>query len=100
MPWRSLIAWLLVLPVAGWVVLRAFGLEEGYPLVALLAYTPLAVAGATAVGVIALLLRRRGAARLAGWRLGPGWRRVAFERRAVRGNGLAAPLRVESFFLL
>jgi len=23
MPWRSLIAWLLVLPVAGWFVLRA-----------------------------------------------------------------------------
>jgi len=49
-----------VLPVAGWFVLRAFGLEEGYPMVPLLAYTPLAVAGGVAVFVIALLLRRRG----------------------------------------
>lgn len=59
MPWRSLIAWLLVLPVAGWVVLRTFGLEEGWPVVPLLAYTPLAVAGALAVAVAAALLRRR-----------------------------------------
>ena len=66
MPWRSLIAWLLVLPVAGWVVLRAFGLEEGWPLVPLLAYTPLAVAGALAVAVVAaLLLRRRAPALVA-----------------------------------
>ena len=54
-----MIAWLLVLPVAGWVVLRAFGLEEGWPMVPLLAYTPLAVAGAVAVVVVTLLLRRR-----------------------------------------
>ena len=50
-PGGAVIAWLLVLPVAGWVVLRAFGLEEGYPMVPLLAYTPLAVAGALAVFV-------------------------------------------------
>jgi endonuclease/exonuclease/phosphatase (EEP) superfamily protein YafD len=65
MPWRSLIAWLLVLPVAGWFVLRAFGLEEGYPMVPLLAYTPLAVACGVAVFAIALLLRRRAPAALA-----------------------------------
>jgi endonuclease/exonuclease/phosphatase (EEP) superfamily protein YafD len=64
-PWRSLIAWLLVLPVAGWVVLRALGLEEGYPLVPLLAYTPLAVAGSVVVVVLAALLRRRAAALVA-----------------------------------
>ena len=64
-PWRSIIAWLLVLPVAGWVVLRAFGLEEGYPMVPLLAYTPLAVAGALAAALIALLLRRRAPALVA-----------------------------------
>jgi endonuclease/exonuclease/phosphatase (EEP) superfamily protein YafD len=62
-PWRSLIAWLLVLPLAGWAVVRGFGLEEGWPLVPLLAYTPLAVAGGLAVAVVAaLLLRRRAAA--------------------------------------
>ena len=65
MPWRSLIAWLLVLPVAGWVVLRAFGLERGYPMVPVLAYTPLAVAGAVVVAVVALLLRRRAPALVA-----------------------------------
>jgi endonuclease/exonuclease/phosphatase (EEP) superfamily protein YafD len=55
------IAWLLVLPIAGWVVLRAFGLEEGWPVVPLIAYTPLAVAGAVAVFAVTLLLRRRAA---------------------------------------
>ena len=65
MPWRSLIAWLLVLPLAGWVVVRGFGLERGYPMVPLLAYTPLAAAGAAAVCVIALLLRRRAPALVA-----------------------------------
>ena len=65
MPWRSLIAWLLVLPVAGWVVLRAFGLEEGWPLVPLVAYTPLAIAGAVVVAIVALLLRRRAPALVA-----------------------------------
>ena len=65
MPWRSLIAWLLVVPVAGWVVLRAFGLERGYPMVPVIAYTPLAVAGAVAVAVVALLLRRRAPALVA-----------------------------------
>ena len=64
-PWRSLIAWLLVVPVAGWVAVRAFGLEEGYPMVPLLAYTPLAVAGGAVVLVVTLLLRRRAAAVLA-----------------------------------
>jgi endonuclease/exonuclease/phosphatase (EEP) superfamily protein YafD len=64
-PWRSLIAWLLVLPLTGWVVLRAFGLEEGWPMVPLLAYTPLAVAGAVVVLVVTLLLRRRAAALVA-----------------------------------
>jgi endonuclease/exonuclease/phosphatase (EEP) superfamily protein YafD len=60
-PWRTVIAWLLVLPFAGWVVLRAFGLERGYPMVPVLAYTPLAVAGAVVVVVLTLLLRRRAA---------------------------------------
>src|SRR5215217_67733 len=64
-PWRSLIAWLLVLPLAGWAVLRGFGLEGGYPMVPLLAYTPLAAAGSAAVFVIALLLRRRAPALVA-----------------------------------
>jgi endonuclease/exonuclease/phosphatase (EEP) superfamily protein YafD len=47
------------------VVLRAFGLERGYPMVPVLAYTPLAVAGAVAVVVVALLLRRRAPALVA-----------------------------------
>ena len=65
MPWRSLIAWLLVLPLAGFVVLRGFGLEEGWPLVPLIAYTPLAVAAAVAVALAAALLRRPAAALVA-----------------------------------
>jgi len=56
------IAWLLVLPCAAWVVVRAFGLDSGHPLTLLIVYTPLAVAGALAAAVVAALLRRGRAA--------------------------------------
>jgi endonuclease/exonuclease/phosphatase (EEP) superfamily protein YafD len=61
-PWRAVIAWLLVAPCAAWVVVRALGLERGYPLVPLLAYTPLAAAGSIVAAVAAALLRVRIAA--------------------------------------
>ncbi|HEX5617126.1 MAG TPA: endonuclease/exonuclease/phosphatase family protein [Solirubrobacteraceae bacterium] len=62
---RTLIAWLLAAVCAGWAVMRAFGLEQGFPLVPLISYTPFVVALAAAVVVLALVLRRRGAALVA-----------------------------------
>ena len=62
MPWRAVIAWVVVAPCAAWVIVRAFGLERGWPMVPLLAYTPLAAAGSVVAAVAAALLRVRLAA--------------------------------------
>jgi endonuclease/exonuclease/phosphatase (EEP) superfamily protein YafD len=62
---RTLVAWLLAAVCAGWAVMRAFGLEEGFPLVPLMSYTPFVVVGCAVVVVVAIVLRRRGAALLA-----------------------------------
>jgi endonuclease/exonuclease/phosphatase (EEP) superfamily protein YafD len=59
---RSVVAWVLVGACAAWLVVRVFGLERGYPLVPLLAYTPLAVGAAVLVAVVAVALRRKVAA--------------------------------------
>jgi endonuclease/exonuclease/phosphatase (EEP) superfamily protein YafD len=63
---RMLVAWLLAAGCAGWAALRLLGLERGYPLVPLVAYTPFVVAAAVAVVVVAALLRQRTAALVAG----------------------------------
>ena len=63
---RMLVAWALAAACAGWAALRLLGLERGFPLVPLVAYTPFVAAGAVAVVVVAVLLRRRGAALVAG----------------------------------
>jgi endonuclease/exonuclease/phosphatase (EEP) superfamily protein YafD len=56
---RRLVAWLLVAVCAAWVAVRLLGVERGFPLVPLVAYTPLAAAAAVlAVGVVALLRQR------------------------------------------
>lgn len=58
------LAWWLPLPFAAWAVARVFGLERGFPLVQLMAFTPY-IAGFSLVPVTAaLLLRRSGAAAL------------------------------------
>jgi len=57
--------WLLVVPILVWTVIRAFGLERGYPLVGLMAFTPcVAVAALLATGV-AVALRNWAAATVA-----------------------------------
>jgi endonuclease/exonuclease/phosphatase (EEP) superfamily protein YafD len=56
---RSLAVWLLAAVCLGWAVLRLLGLERGYPLVPLVAFTPFAAAGAAAIVLVALLLRQR-----------------------------------------
>lgn len=62
---RGLVAWVLVGLCAAWVVVRVLGLERGYPLVPLVAFTPFVAAAAVAVVVVAALLRQRGAALVA-----------------------------------
>lgn len=59
---RAVVAWSLVAGCAAWAVMRLFGLERGYPLVPLVAFTPFAAAGAVAVVVVVALLRQRAAA--------------------------------------
>jgi len=49
--------WFLVAPLVGWAVVRAFGLDRGFPLVALMAFTPYAAIAAFLVGGVALALR-------------------------------------------
>ena len=56
------LAWLLVLPWALWAVVRVLGLDRGWPLVGIVAFTPYAVGGALAGTLIALALKRVAAA--------------------------------------
>lgn len=62
----SLLVWLAVATLVAWAVVRAFGLERGFPLVPLIAYTPLAALAAVLVTVVAGALRRWAAAAVAG----------------------------------
>jgi endonuclease/exonuclease/phosphatase (EEP) superfamily protein YafD len=59
---RTALAWVLVAPWAAWAVMRAAGLDRGFPLVQIVAYTPYAVVPAAVAALAALLLRRRPAA--------------------------------------
>ncbi|MGH2980872.1 MAG: endonuclease/exonuclease/phosphatase family protein [Solirubrobacterales bacterium] len=55
---RTVLAWLVVAPWAAWGLVRIFGLEQGFPLVPLMAYTPyVLVISALGAGVVALLRR-------------------------------------------
>ncbi len=55
---RTVIAWVLVVPGALWAVVRCFGIEGGYPLVPLIAYTPyMALLGIVTTGCAGLLRR-------------------------------------------
>jgi endonuclease/exonuclease/phosphatase (EEP) superfamily protein YafD len=62
---RTLVAWVLAAGCAGWAAMRAFGLEQGFPLVPLMSYTPFVVVGCGVVVLVALVLRHRGAALVA-----------------------------------
>jgi endonuclease/exonuclease/phosphatase (EEP) superfamily protein YafD len=49
--------WILVVPVAGWALLRLLGIDSGFPLAALMAFTPYAAIAAFLVAGIAVALR-------------------------------------------
>jgi endonuclease/exonuclease/phosphatase (EEP) superfamily protein YafD len=59
---RRLVAWLLVALSACWVAVRLPGLERGFPLVPLVAFTPLAAGAAIVAVALVALLRQRAAA--------------------------------------
>lgn len=58
--------WIAVAPVAAWALVRLFGLERGFPLVPLMAFTPYAAVAALLVAGVALALRNWAAATVAG----------------------------------
>jgi len=58
--------WAAVVPILAWTVIRLFGLERGYPLVALMAFTPFVALAALFVAGIAVALRNWAAALAAG----------------------------------
>jgi endonuclease/exonuclease/phosphatase (EEP) superfamily protein YafD len=62
---RKLLAWLLVLASGAWVAVRLLGLERGFPLVPLVAFTPLVTVAAGAAVVVVALLRQWAAALVA-----------------------------------
>jgi endonuclease/exonuclease/phosphatase (EEP) superfamily protein YafD len=55
------IAWILVGAWALWALVRVLGLERGYPMVPLIAFTPYVAAASVMPLAVALLLRRRAA---------------------------------------
>jgi endonuclease/exonuclease/phosphatase (EEP) superfamily protein YafD len=55
---RALVAWLLVAPLLAWTAVRLLGLDRGWPLVPLVAFTPyVALLGVLAVAVVVGLRR-------------------------------------------
>lgn len=57
--------WAAVIPILVWTVIRLFGLEGGYPLVAMMAFTPYVAIAAFLVAGVAVALRNWAAATLA-----------------------------------
>jgi endonuclease/exonuclease/phosphatase (EEP) superfamily protein YafD len=63
---RYWLIWVAVAPVALWALVRLFGLDGGFPLVPLMAFTPYVAIAALLVAGVALALRNWGAATVAG----------------------------------
>ncbi len=57
-----MVAWVAAVPFAVWAVIRLFGLDSGYPLEAMMPFTPYIAALAVAAFALALALRTRAAA--------------------------------------
>jgi endonuclease/exonuclease/phosphatase (EEP) superfamily protein YafD len=57
--------WAFVLPVALWALVRVLGIERGFPLVALMAFTPYAAIAALLIAGVALALHNHAAALVA-----------------------------------
>jgi endonuclease/exonuclease/phosphatase (EEP) superfamily protein YafD len=62
---RYWLIWLPVVPVVLWTLIRVFGLDRGFPLVAMMAFTPYVAVAALLVAGAALALRNWAAAAVA-----------------------------------
>ena len=62
---RYWLIWVAVVPIAIWTVIRLLGLEGGYPLVAMMAFTPYVAIAALLVAGVAVALRNWAAATVA-----------------------------------
>jgi endonuclease/exonuclease/phosphatase (EEP) superfamily protein YafD len=62
---RYWLIWAAVIPILIWTAIRLFGLEGGYPLVAMMAFTPFVAIAALLVAGVAVALRNWAAAALA-----------------------------------
>lgn len=63
---RNWLIWVAVAPAAVWAFVRVFGLERGFPLAPLMAFTPYAAIGALLIAGVAIALRNWAAAGVAG----------------------------------
>jgi endonuclease/exonuclease/phosphatase (EEP) superfamily protein YafD len=59
------VAWIVSIPFVAWTAIRLFGLDGGYPLEAMMPFTPYVAAASVAAVALALALRRRAPAALA-----------------------------------
>src|ERR1700710_1966893 len=57
--------WVAVIPLAAWAVVRALGLDRGFPFEAAIAFTPYVAVVAPLVAVLALALQNWAAAAIA-----------------------------------
>ena len=62
---RYWLIWAAVIPIVIWTAIRLFGLEGGYPLVAMMAFTPYVAIAALLVAGVAVALRNWAAATVA-----------------------------------
>lgn len=63
---RCWLVWAAVVPLAGWAIVRAFGLESGGQLTSLMCFTPFAAIAALLVAGLAIAFRNWAAAAVAG----------------------------------
>ncbi|HWB70247.1 MAG TPA: endonuclease/exonuclease/phosphatase family protein [Solirubrobacterales bacterium] len=86
---RYWLIWPAVIAVLGWAVVRAFGLERGFPAIPLIAYTPYVAAAALLLSGVAVALRNWPAALACG--LATASLLLAVLPRAFSGEIASAP---------
>ena len=87
--YRHWLIWVATVPLAAWAILRGFGLERGFPLDALIAYTPYVAVSALLVAGVALGLRNWAAATVAALALA--WLAAGIAPRAIGSDEQARP---------
>ena len=79
------VAWIAAIPFVAWAVIRLFGLDGGYPLEAMMPFTPYVAAAAAAAVALALALRAEAPRR------SPPSRRSASAPPSCRGSSATTP---------